>query len=97
MEHILKYEESLAGTELFAGNIVHAHFYFNCSHFPHVLLFHFRLRGKRRHLGPPGGLYHHSLPVQQDPSAADDQARHDHAALPDHQVQREQKDIFKEK
>lgn len=97
MEHILKYEESLAGKELFAGNVVHAHFLFQMlTFFPTVLLLRFRLRGKRRHLGPPGGLHHHSLPVQQDPSAADDQARHDHAALPDHQVQREQKDIFKE-
>lgn len=70
---------------------------FKGSHFPHMLLSCFRLRGKRRHLGSPGGLHHHSLPVQQDPSAADDQARHDHAALPDHQVQCEQEHVFKEK
>lgn len=46
------------------------------------------LGAQERQFNEVGRLHHYTVPVQQDPCPADGETRHDHAALPHHEVQR---------
>ena len=86
MEHIVTFEDSLAGTEN-KQNIIFASWIRIVLKMYNVVRLFFRLRGQRGQLRSSGRLHHHSLPVQQNQSTVIGQTCHDYAALPDHKVQ----------